>query len=174
MNYVNEGRKDYDALVMTEQVFLSFPNRTSPLKLNWWWFLGAVGNPTESVHPVLVPGAGVASHETRFAPTLANCANSSNCPEKDAYVNYMPWIDFLALAKDVKALPDLEISFVATVRERGYRDITKSCHVAFNDHARQLMATEYNKLKAAVAKGVKLDNVEDKQEYFSLPCIIRN
>ena len=33
MNYVNEGRKDYDALVVSEYVLLGFPGRPAPLKL---------------------------------------------------------------------------------------------------------------------------------------------
>src|SRR6185436_3904928 len=122
MNYINHGRKDYDALVVSEHVLLHLPDRKPPLRLQWWWFVDAFGRGTRQAHPVLIPGAGVASHETRFAPTLTPC-ESVDCPERTAYANYMPWVEFLNLAKDSKALPNLRIEFVARVKEREYREI---------------------------------------------------
>lgn len=171
MNYVNEGRKDYDALVVSEYAVLAFQGRTTPLKLRWWWFVDAFGKGNDHAHPILVPGAGVATHETRFAPTLEPCPGVASCPAEIAYANYMRWIDFLTLAKDDKALPHLDITFVAKVRERSYREITKTCRVAFNDRARQDFASELSKLLEAIANGKRIDEVKDKKDYFSLPCV---
>jgi hypothetical protein len=170
MNYINHGRKDYDALVVSEHVLLHFPERKSPLRLQWWWFVDAFGRATKQAHPVLIPGAGVASHETRFAPTLAPCA-SADCPERTAYANYMSWIEFLNLAKDPKALPGLRVEFVARVKERRYREIVSTCQVAFNDRAREEFSAELAKIAEAAKNGVKLADLKTKTEYFSFPCV---
>lgn len=156
---------------VNKYAFLELPQRAAPIKLHWWWFVDAFGRGRDQAHPFLVPGAGVASHETRFAPALEPCPGSVACPQTVAYRNYMAWLDFLALAKSEETLPNVKISFVAKIKERNYREITKSCKVAFNDRARQDFATELTKLTEAVESGRAIEDVKNKKEYFSFPCI---
>jgi hypothetical protein len=171
MNYVNEGRKDYDALVISEQAELAFPGRKAPVKLDWWWFVDAFGRGDRHAHPIVVPGAGVATHETRFAPTLQRCPDKPTCPDEVAYANFFSWMDFLAAGKDEKLLPRLQIIFVAKVKEDNYREIRKSCSVEFSERGRRAIAQEFDKLNQARADGKQIEHVNEKKEYFSFPCV---
>jgi len=83
----------------------------------------------------------------------------------------MPWVEFLNLAKDSKALPNLRIEFVARVKEREYREIVSTCNVAFNDRAREEFSVELAKIADAAKNGIKLADLKTKTEYFSFPCV---
>src|SRR4051812_46044697 len=46
MNYLNQGRKDYDGLVLDEHAEIGLSASAAPTRLDWWWFLGPTGDPT--------------------------------------------------------------------------------------------------------------------------------
>jgi hypothetical protein len=165
MNFINDGRKDYDALVLEERAVLTFFGSGRQIELSWWWFLDADGAPKEQAHPVVVPGAGVASHETRFAPILEACPETGGCEGSIAYKNFMSWKEFLRLASDRRTLPSVDVTFRARVKERSERVLERRCQVSFNDRGREQLAQEL----ARLADGES----GRRREYFSFPCIER-
>jgi hypothetical protein len=167
MNYVNRGRRDYDALVVWEEAVMELPQRE--VRLPWWWFVGAQDKPEDEAHPVIVPGAGVRSHETQFAPRLATCPDAGGCSEGVAYRNYVGWLEFLRIASDKAALPHVDIVFEAKLRERRERAVAMKCRVVFNDPGRERMRAERESIEAEVARGTPLRKVEKR--YFSFPCV---
>ena len=172
MNYVNEGRKDYDGLVLDEQVSLQL-TAANPTVLNWWWFLGPDGTATEQAHPVVVPGAGLAAHETRFAPFVQSCSVQQVCTEAHAYRNFFSWSLFLKTAADATQLPHIDLLFTVRMRERKTRTFEYKCRVELDDRIRAVMKDQYTLLTKYQNGGMTPEAIGDQvgfRNYFSLPC----
>lgn len=173
MNYVNRGRKDYDGLVIAEDAEIRLNGR-EPISLKWWWFVAADGSPQQQAHPVVVPGAGVAAHETRFAPRIRQCADGSPCDESVTHIDFLPFEQFLALGAGPIGNHSIEIVLRSRVFERREREIVYTCQVRFDARMRDVMATQAKLMQALRAQGLRLAKIaehEDFREYYSLPCL---
>lgn len=171
MNYLNNGRKDYDGLVLDETATLRFAGRN--VSLSWWWFLSADGSATEQAHPVVVPGAGLTSHETRFVPLVGQCKQGDACSADVPYDNFLPWSEFLSLATAGTAAK-VDVEFNVTIRERGLRTFTHRCRVTFDESIRKTMSDQKQLLAMLHGQGLEpadIDKRKDFYSFFSLPCV---
>lgn len=173
MNYVNGGRKEYDALVLSESVEITLPGR-SPRKLHWWWFVGPTGAANEQAHPVVVPGAGLTAHETRFAPLLQPCAGAVGCTDAAAYMHFIDWGEFLALADAQAPAQEIAIKFEIRVREDRPRTVTYLCKAMLDTRTREVMRKQTAVLAELRSQNLKPTQIEEHsnfKEHFSVPCV---
>lgn len=172
MNYVNHGRKDYDALVMEEEAELQFAGR-SPLLMKWWWFVGPDGSPQEQAHPVVVPGGGVRAHETRFAPRIRLCPPTQSCDEAISHADFLPFDQFLALAASDADTATVRIKLKARIFERDDRQIDYECVVRFDSRVQSILQAQaklYQSLKVQRMSPAEIDQHKDFREFYSVPC----
>lgn len=173
MNFLNDGRKDYDGLVVEEAVQLNMYGLNKIL-LNWWWFVGPDGSPLEQAHPVVVPGAGLIAHETRFVPLIRTCKESAPCGDDVSHANFLRWARFLELASGSPAHHQISIVLSVRVRERTERTLTYSCKAWLDSRTRAAMTAQKAILASLHASGLTPSEIvehKDFREYFSMPCI---
>jgi hypothetical protein len=175
MNYLNDGRKDYDGLVLDEKATITGLG-DHPITLEWWWFMAPQGSANDQAHPVVVPGGGLTSHETRFTPVVRPCPSANKCTDEVAYSNFFPWERWLISVADKSVLPHLDIDFSMTIRERRDRVLTYQCRVLFDERVRGKMREQLAIFGREVAKGTTLADIEDVKdfkEFLTLPCVRR-
>jgi hypothetical protein len=140
MNYINRGGKDYDAILKSIDVTLEIAANRS-YRLAWQYFMkDSTRNEKEQAGPIVVPGGGGVSKEVRFFARFRPCKDSGSCPNDQAYIDFLPWADFLRLAADPKTVSSLKLTFESVyLVPAGYHE-SHTCLVTFPDAVRSKFA----------------------------------
>lgn len=154
VNFINEARKDYDAIVKSIAVNFEVAGKT--YRLVWWYFMkDATRNEKEQAGPFVIPAGGGVSKEVRFFARLRPCAVAEKCMNEEAYADFVPWTQLAGWIADAKVLPFLDLAFNIEYLVPEKRTEIHRCRITFPDAVRAKFASDPSKIP-----------------YQSLPCVV--
>jgi hypothetical protein len=131
LSYINRGAVGRDAIVTNEILHIFFGER-KPYEYRWLHFENLLPDPKDRTavasdatpaHDFIVPGAGVASHQTTFA-----AFPEAPLEDKEARAVVLAWPAFLRLVQE-----DASVEFVFTGIEIGGRQHSRRCRLTVTE-----------------------------------------
>ncbi len=139
LSYVNRGAVGRDAIVTNEILHIFFGER-QPYEYRWLHFENLLPDPEDRTavasdatpaHDFIVPGAGVASHQTTFA-----AFPGAPLDDEDARAVVLAWPAFLRLV-----LEDASVDFVFTGIEIGGTQHSRRCRITVTEEVVEILDT---------------------------------